>query len=106
MTDIARLHRELIARVLGGGGTALPETRRAAFDGAGLNEPLRSLVDKVALHADQVTDDDIVAVQAAGLSEDQVFEVAVCAAIGQADREYKNALAALATATGETGATK
>ena len=106
MTDIARLHRELIARVLGGGGTALPEMRRAAFDGAGLNEPLRSLVDKVALHADQVTDDDIGAVRAAGLSEDQIFEVAVCAAIGQADREYNNARAALAAATGETGAAK
>jgi hypothetical protein len=106
MTDIARLHRELIARVLGSGGTALPEMRRAAFDDAEMNEPLRSLVNKVALHADQVTDDDIVAVQAAGLSEDQVFEVAVCAAIGQANREYNNARAALAAATGETGGAK
>ncbi len=49
MTDIARLHRELVARVLGSGGTAPPEMRRAAFDDAGLNEPLRTLVEKVAL---------------------------------------------------------
>ena len=104
MTDIARLHRELVTRVLGSGGTAPPEMRRAAFDDAEMNEPLRSLVNKVARHADQVTDDDIGAVRAAGLSEDQIFEVAVCAAIGQADREYNNALAALAAATGETGA--
>ena len=67
---------------------------------------LRTLVDKVARHARQVTDDDFGAVRAAGLSEDQIFEVAVCAAIGQADREYNNALAALAAATGETGASK
>jgi hypothetical protein len=106
MTDIARLHRDLIARVLGSGGTAPPELRRAAFDDAEMNEPLRNLVNKVAVHADQVTDDDFGAVQAAGLSEDQIFEVAVCAAIGQADREYKNALAALAAATGETGVSK
>jgi hypothetical protein len=106
MTDIARLHRELVSRVLGSTGTAPPELRRAAFDDAGLDDPLRTLVNKVARHAHQVTDDDIGAVRAAGLSEDQIFEVAVCAAIGQADREYTNALAALAAATGETGASQ
>jgi hypothetical protein len=106
MTDIARLHRELVSRVLGSTGTAPPELRRAAFDDAGLDDPLRTLVNKVARHAHQVTDDEIGAVRAAGLSEDQIFEVAVCAAIGQADREYTNALAALAAATGETGASQ
>jgi alkylhydroperoxidase family enzyme len=67
---------------------------------AGLDEPVRTLVDKVAHHAQRVTDDDIAAVRAAGLSEDQVFEIVVCAAIGQADRQYTGALAALAAATG------
>lgn len=104
MTDIARLHHELVTRVLGSGGTAPPELRRAAFDDAGLDEPLRSLVTKVARDARHVADADIGAVRAAGLSEDQIFEVAVCAAIGQADREYNIALAALAAATGERGA--
>jgi hypothetical protein len=103
MTDIARLRRELVARVLGSGGTAPPEMRRAAFDDAGQNDPVGTLVDKVARHADHVTDDDFGAVRAHGLSEDQIFEVVVCAAIGQADREYADALAALAAATGETG---
>jgi hypothetical protein len=103
MTDIARLHRELVTRVLGSSGTAPPELRRAAFDDAGLDEPMRTMVDKVARHADQVTDDDVDAVGAAGLSEDQIFEIVVCAAIGQADRQYKSALAALATATSATG---
>jgi hypothetical protein len=103
MTDITRLHRELVARVLGSGGTAPPQVRRAAFDNTGSDEPLRSLVDKVARHAHRVTDDDVDTVRAAGMSEDQIFEVVVCAAIGQADREYTTALAALAAATQETG---
>ena len=103
MTDIARLHRELVTRVLGSSGAAPPELRRAAFDDGGPDGPMRTLVGKVARHADQVTDDDVDAVRAAGLSEDQIFEIVVCAAIGQADRQYKSALAALATATSATG---
>jgi len=39
------------------------------------------------------------AVTASGLSEDQIFEIVVCAAIGQATRQYDTALAALAAAT-------
>jgi hypothetical protein len=101
MTDITRLHRELIARVLHSDATAPPELRRAAFDNTARDEPMRSLVDKVALHSGAVTDEDVSAVRAAGLSEDQVFEIVVCAAVGQADRQYNCALSALAEATGE-----
>jgi alkylhydroperoxidase family enzyme len=101
MSDIAELHRALIARVLNGDGKAPPEMRRAAFDNAGLDEPMRTLIEKVAHHADTVTDDDVAAVRAAGLSEDQIFEIVVCAAIGQASRQYKNGLAALASTTEE-----
>ena len=50
-----------------------------------------------------MTDGDVAAVRSAGLSEDQIFEIVVCAAIGQADRQYNKALAALAGAIGETG---
>ena len=53
----------------------------------------------MAYHGDTVTDEDVAAVQASGLSEDQIFEIVVCAAIGQASRQYTNALAALASAT-------
>jgi alkylhydroperoxidase family enzyme len=101
MTDIAQLHRALVARVLESDGTAPPDLRRAAFDNAGLNEPMRTLIEKVAYRADSVTDDDVAAVRAAGLSEDQIFEIVVSAAVGQASRQYNNALAALALATGE-----
>ena len=101
MSDITQLHRALVARVLDGDGTAPPELRRAAFDNAGLGEPMRTLIDGVAHHADLVTNEDVAAVRAAGLSEDQTFEIVVCAAVGQATRQYESALAALASAKRE-----
>ena len=99
MSDVTQLHRALIARVRDGAGKAPNDLRRAAFDDAGLDEPMRTLIDKVANHAYLVTDEDVAAVRAAGLSEDQIFELVVCAAIGQASRQYEHALAALASAT-------
>ncbi|MCV7222594.1 carboxymuconolactone decarboxylase family protein [Mycolicibacterium elephantis] len=101
MADITESHRALIARVLGGAGRAPSALRRAAFDNAGLTEPLHTLVDKVAYRARQVTDEDVAAARAAGLSEDQIFEVVVCAAVGQATRQYESAMAALAAARGD-----
>ena len=53
----------------------------------------------VAKHAYKVTDEDIAAARASRLSEDQIFEIVVCAAIGQATRQYDTALAALEDAT-------
>jgi hypothetical protein len=103
MTDITQLKRALIARVLDRDAMAPQELRRATFDNAGLDEPTGTLMEKVVYHADTVTDDDVAAVRAAGLSEDQIFEIVVCAAIGQANRQYEAALAALAAATGQTG---
>jgi alkylhydroperoxidase family enzyme len=103
MTDITQLHRALVARVLDGDGKAPAELRRAAFDNAGLSEPVHTLIEKVAYHADRMTDEDVAAVRAAGLSEDQIFEIVVCAAIGEANRQYNSALAAVASATGERG---
>ena len=100
MTDIAQLHRELIGRVLESTASAPPGLRRSAFDNDGLDEPVRTLVAKVAERSFAVTDEDVAAARAAGLSEDQIFEVVVCAAVGAADRQYVAALAALAEATG------
>jgi hypothetical protein len=71
------------------------DKRHAAFDNAGLAWPLRTLIDKVAKHAHKITDEDIAAARASGLSEDQIFETVVCAAVGQATRQYDTALAAL-----------
>jgi alkylhydroperoxidase family enzyme len=100
MSDIRQVCKALVARVLEGDGTASHVQRCAAFDNAGLSKPMSALVDKVVHHANKVTDEDIVAVRASGLSEDQIFEIVVCAAIGQAARQYDTALAALDTAAG------
>ena len=95
MTDIRRLHQTLIARMLDGEGTASRGERRAAFENAGLAEPLRNLVRKVATRALAVTDGDIAAARASGLAEDQIFEIVTCAAVGQSARQYEAAQAAL-----------
>ena len=100
MSDITSLHSALVSRILEGEGQASPEIRRAAFDNEGLAEPVRTFVDKVAHDARVVTDADIGTLRQAGLSEDQIYEIVVCAAIGQATRQYQNALAALSAATG------
>jgi hypothetical protein len=99
MSDIRQARKALAARILEGDGRASHADRRAAFDNAGLAEPLSSLIDKVTRRAHKVTDEDIAAARASGLSEDKVFEIVVCGAIGQATRQYDGALAALDAAT-------
>jgi hypothetical protein len=99
MSDITQARHALIARLLEGDGTASHADRRAAFDNAGLAAPLNMLVDKVAKRAYTITDGDIASAKASGLSEDQIFETVICAAIGQATRQYDAALAALKSAT-------
>ncbi len=101
MSDMRQERKALVARILEGDGYASPTQRRAAFDNAGLTEPVSTLIDKVANWSFKITDEDIAAAKAAGLSEDQIFELVVCAAVGQANRQYDNALAALAAASGE-----
>src|SRR6185437_14830036 len=101
MSNIRRAHKAVVARSLDGDGRASRAQRRAAFDNTGLAKPLSTLIDKVARHAYTVTDEDIAAVRATGLSEDQIFEIVVCAAVGQATRQYDAALAALEAANGK-----
>jgi alkylhydroperoxidase family enzyme len=96
MSDITEARKALIARILEGDGRAARSQRRAAFNNAGLDAPLTMLIDKVAKHAHKITDEDIAEARASGLSEDQIFELVVCAAVGQATRQYETALAALA----------
>jgi alkylhydroperoxidase family enzyme len=95
MADMSRERKDLVARILDGPGEASHALRRAAFDNSGLADALRTLIDKVAKHAFKVTDRDIAAARESGLSEDQIFELVVCAAIGQATRQYNAALKAL-----------
>jgi alkylhydroperoxidase family enzyme len=93
--------RAVVTRVLEGDGRASRAQRRAAFDNALPAEPLHTLISKVAERPTQITDEDLAAVKASGLSEDQIFELVVCAAIGQATRQYEAALVALAAVTAD-----
>jgi hypothetical protein len=101
LSEIMQARKSLVTRLLEGDGRASRDQRRAAFDNAGLPKPLNMLIDKVAKHAYQVSDEDITAARASGISEDQIFEMVVCAAIGQASRQYDTALKALEAATKE-----
>jgi hypothetical protein len=99
MSNIMQARKALVTRILEGDGTASRAQRRAAFENAGPTGQLSTLIDKVARHAHKVTDGDIAAAKATGLSEDQIFEIVVCAAIGQSTRQYDAALAALSAAS-------
>jgi hypothetical protein len=104
VTDRKRAaHQAVVRRVLDGEGEASRVDRRAAFDNAVLADPLRTLISKVAEKPTQITDEDFAAVKASGLSEDQIFELVVCAAIGQATRQYESALGALDAAMTDQG---
>ena len=92
-------HRALEDRILNGEGRASPEQRARAFGNAGLAPPLDGLLGKVATRPAQVTDADFAAARAAGVTEDELFELVVCAAVGQSTRLYDAGLAALADAT-------
>jgi hypothetical protein len=97
-------HRALVDRVLNGEGRASPEQRARAFSNAGISPPLDALIGKVVARPAQVTNADFAAAQAAGFSEDQLFELVICAAVGQSARLYGAGLAALdeATVNGES----
>jgi acyl transferase domain-containing protein len=100
MSDIRQARIALVSRILKGPGEASTAERGGAFNNSGLAERLGRLADKVSKHASQVTDDDIAAATA-GTNEDKVFEIVVCASVGQATRQYDAALAALDAATGK-----
>jgi hypothetical protein len=101
MSNIKQQRKALVNRILEGDGQALPSERRAAFNNSGLAGALSVLVDKVARYAFRVTDEDIAAATASGINEDKVYEIVVCAAVGQATRQYDTALAALETVAGK-----
>jgi hypothetical protein len=101
MSDITLARKAVIARIVEGDGKAAQAQRRAAFENTELSDPRKTLVYKVAQRAHLVTDDDVGAARATGLTEDQVFEIVVCAAVGEANRQYDTACAALEAATHE-----
>jgi alkylhydroperoxidase family enzyme len=97
--------RALEENVLTGEGRTSPEQRAAAFTNTGVPLAVQALIDKVVARPAEVTDADFGAAEAAGFSEDQLFELVIAAAVGQAARIYDAGLAALAAASdgGEAG---
>lgn len=93
------LHKALVDRVLNRDSQTPQDLRHRAFHNADLPEPLATLLGNVATAPTTVTDADLAAVKAAGFSEDEIFELVICAAVGQATRQYEAGLAALTQAT-------
>lgn len=91
-------------RILQGDGASPRELRVRAFNNDELPEPLRALIDKVAKRSAQVTDADFAAALKAGFTEDQLFELVICGAIGESSRHYLAGLTALAEAIANRGA--
>lgn len=79
------LFAELARAALDGPAVIPADVRRAvAADptGAGAPEAARAFVAKAHAHAYKITDEDVAALRAAGLSEDEVYDLAVTAALG------------------------
>jgi len=91
----ARLRDAIIRRVLDGPAVSPAAARHAAFNDRDVPESVRALIDTVARHAWRVGDADVQAAKAAGASEDEIFELVVSAALGQASRQHAAAMAAL-----------
>ena len=103
--DKRAAHRELVEHILDAPGKATRAQRHAAFDDKGVEGPLETLIKKVASRPARITDEDIGAARAQGLGEDQIFELVICAAVGQSSRQYESALSALDQALNEGGGT-
>jgi hypothetical protein len=84
-------HRALVDRVLTGVGAASAEERARAFTTGDLPP---------GVPIGELTEADLAVAKAAGYTEDQLFELVICAAVGQSSRLYDAGLAALAEATG------
>jgi hypothetical protein len=100
MTEFDEVRRRAIARAVQGRGVSTPAARRAAFDGNAVDPGVAGLLEKVRERAWEISDEDVKAALDAGVSEDEVFELVVCAALGQAQRQLDAACQALDGADG------
>ena len=107
----AALTKHLLDAVLASSGHTTSELRHAVLARAarlggrrdpgggqardGVPAPLAGYVDKVALHAYKVTDEDLAALKRAGHSDDVLFEATVAAALGAALGRLERGLSAL-----------
>ena len=97
----------LIDSILNSRGDSDPELRRAVEHQAAIHagrlpeggprlpQELGNYVDKVARHAFKVTDADIASLHDAGYSEDAIFELTLCAALGAGIARLDRAMGAM-----------
>jgi alkylhydroperoxidase family enzyme len=71
------------------------ETRRAAFDGTAVDADVAAYVSTVQQHAYRVTDAQVSALRSQGLSDDEIFEITLAAALGAAEQRLDAGLAVL-----------
>ena len=93
----AETMRRLMESALDGPGELDPAVRKAiAGEGEGKVPPaLLPYLDKVAHRAWTMTDEDVQALLRAGLTEDQIFEATIAAALGAGLERLRAGLAAL-----------
>ncbi len=75
-------------------------TRRAAFSGQPLPEPLDQYLRKVRSASYQLTDADVERLRSAGVTEDAIFELTIAATLGAAERGLRAGLLALGDTAG------
>jgi alkylhydroperoxidase family enzyme len=90
----AAIRDRVFRTIFDGAAESAPAVRRAAGDGTGVPADLAALVDKIHCHAYKVTDEDLAGLRAT-YSDDQLFEVVVCAAVGASRKRLLAGLAAL-----------
>ena len=89
-----KLRENVLERVLRGPGESDPVIRTAAANGTSVPTDLQTLVEKIHGHAYKVTDEDIARAQSK-YTDDQLFEIVVCAALGASRQRLFAGLEAL-----------
>ena len=89
------------AAVARSAGDSEPAAREAALSGEAAEGVLGRYLELVRRNAYRITDADIAALRAEGLSEDAIFELTVATAVGAAERRLAAGLAALGIGAGE-----
>ena len=87
--------RDMQDCVLGDSGRLAKSVRQGALSGDALPAELAPFVAKVRDASYRVTDEDVNALTAAGLAEDEIFELTVAAAVGASAELVEPALSAL-----------
>jgi hypothetical protein len=86
-------------RLLDGPGFLAGQIRRSVADGGVTGDSsIDAYVDKIRHHAYRIVDRDIEELKAVGWSEDQIYELSICAAFGAAARRLDAGLAAMEAA--------